>query len=141
MVEHPVYTAFQMDFAIPFGYVLEDVSLTDIAGDSHELAYNMLPDGSYRVVVWSMSNMALPDAWDKMIRLNLIGQGNAQPNIDRAVFVTIDGERELLTDLTSIAQISKQKSQTSNLYDLQGRRVGKNTKGLLIENGRKVMIK
>ena len=141
MVEHPVYTAFQMDFAIPFGYVLEDVSLTEIAGDSHELAYNMLPDGSYRVVVWSMSNMALPDAWDKMIRLNLIGQGNAQPNIDRAVFVTMDGERELLTDLTSIAQISKQKSQTSNLYDLQGRRVGKNTKGLLIENGRKVMIK
>ena len=76
-----------------------------------------------------------------MIRLNLIGQGNAQPNIDRAVFVTIDGERELLTDLTSIAPISNLQSKFSNLYDLQGRRVGKNTKGLLIENGRKVMIK
>lgn len=141
MVERPAYTAFQMDLTILAGSTLEDISLTDIAGDSHELAYNMLPDGSYRVVVWSMSNMALPDAWDKMIRLNLIGQGNGQPNIDRAVFVTINGDRELLTDLTSIAQISKQKSQTSNLYDLQGRRVGKNTKGLLIENGRKVMIK
>ena len=141
MVEHPVYTAFQMDFAIPFGYVLEDVSLTEIAEDNHELAYNMLSDGTCRVIVWSMGNIALPDAWDKMIRMNLMGQGNAQPNIDRAVFVTIDGERELLTDLTSIAPISNLQSKFSNLYDLQGRRVGKNTKGLLIENDRKVMIK
>jgi len=141
MVEHPVYTAFQMDLTILAGSTLEDISLTDIAGDSHELAYNMLPDGSYRVVVWSMSNMALPDAWDKMIRLNLIGQGNAQPNIDRAVFVTMDGQRELLTDLTSIAQISNLQSKFSNLYDLRGRRVGKHTKGLLIEKGKKVVIK
>jgi hypothetical protein len=130
-----------MDLTILAGSTLEDISLTEIAGDSHELAYNMLPDGTCRVIVWSMGNLALPDAWDKMIRMNLMGQGNAQPNIDRAVFVTINGDRELLTDLTSIAQISYLQSKYSNLYDLQGRRVGKNTKGLLIENGKKVMIK
>jgi hypothetical protein len=138
MIERPAYTAFQMDLTIPAGYVLEDVSLTEIAGDSHILAYNILPDGSCRVVVWSMKNEALPGAWDKMIRLNLMGQGDAQPNVDSAVFVTIDGERELFTDLTPIAQISNLKPQTSNLYDLQGRRVEKNAKGVLIENGKKI---
>ena len=141
MIERPAYTAFQMDLTIPAGYVLEDFSLTEIARDSHELAYNILPDGSCRVIVWSMKNEALPGAWDKMIRLNLMGQGDAQPNIDCAVFVTIDGERELFTDLTPIAQLSAFNSQLSTRYDLQGRKVGKNAKGILIENGKMVVKK
>ena len=77
-----------------------------------------------------------------MISLNLRGKGDAQVNIDRAVFVTINGERhELMMNPTSIAQISNLKSQTSNLYDLQGRKIDKASKGILIENGKKVVIK
>ena len=142
MIDRLAYTAFQMDLTIPAGYVLESVSLTDIAKDSHSLAYNMLPDGRCRVVVCSMNNEALPGAWDEVISLNLRGKGDAQVNIDRAVFVTIDGERhELMMNPTSIAQISNLKSQTSNLYDLQGRKIEKVSKGILIENGKKVVIK
>jgi len=141
-IDRSAYTAFQMDLTIPVGYVLESVSLTDIAKDSHSLAYNMLPDGRCRVVVCSMNNEALPGAWDEVIRLNLRGQGDAQVNIDRAVFVTIDGERhELMMNPTSIAEISTLNSQTSNLYDLQGRKVEKNAKGILLENGKKVVKK
>ena len=126
----------------PAGYVLESVSLTDIAKDSHSLVYTMLPDGRCRVVVCSMNNEALPGAWDEVIRLNLRGQGDAQVNIDRAVFVTIDGERhELMMNPTSIAEISTLNSQTSNLYDLQGHKVEKNAKGILLENGKKVVKK
>jgi len=141
-IDRSAYTAFQMDLTIPAGYVLESVSLTDIAKDSHSLAYTKLPDGRCRVVVCSMNNEALPGAWDEVIRLNLRGQGDAQVNIDRAVFVTISGERhELMMNPTSIAEISTLNSQTSNLYDLQGRKVEKNAKGILIENGRKTVIK
>ena len=86
-----------------------------------------------------MNNEALPGAWDEVISLNLRGKGDAQVNIDRAVFVTIDGERhELMMTPTSIAQISNLKSQASNLYDLQGRKVEKTLKGILIENGKKI---
>ena len=139
MIDRSAYTAFQMDLTIPAGYVLESVSLTDIAKDSHTLAYNMLADGRCRVVVCSMNNEALPGAWDEVISLNLRGKGDAQVNIDRAVFVTIDGERhELMMNPTSIAQISNLKSQISNLYDLQGRKVEKASKGILIENGKKI---
>jgi hypothetical protein len=138
-IDRSAYTAFQMDLTIPAGYVLESVSLTDIAKDSHSLAYNMLPDGRCRVVVCSMNNEALPGAWDEVISLNLRGKGDAQVNIDRAVFVTIDGERhELMMNPTSIAQISNLKSQDSNLYDLQGRKVENISKGILIENGKKI---
>ena len=141
-IDRSAYTAFQMDLTIPAGYVLESVSLTDIAKDSHSLAYTKLPDGRCRVVVCSMNNEALPGTWDEVIRLNLRGNGDAQVNIDRAVFVTIDGERhELMMNPTSIAEISTLNSQTSNLYDLQGRKVEKNAKGILIENGRKTVIK
>ena len=142
MIDRSAYTAFQMDLTIPAGYVLESVSLTDIAKDSHTLAYNMLADGRCRVVVCSMNNEALPGAWDEVISLNLRGKGNAQVNIDRAVFVTIDGERhELMMNPTSIAQISNLKSQASNLYDLQGRKVENISKGILIENGKKTIRK
>ena len=131
-----------MDLTIPAGYVLESVSLTEIAKNSQSLAYAMMPDGRCRVIVCSMNNEALPGAWDEVIRLNLRGKGDAQMTIDRAVFVTIDGERhELMMNPTSIAQISNLKSQTSNLYDVQGRKVGENAKGILLENGKKVVKK
>jgi hypothetical protein len=146
MIDRSAYTAFQMDLTIPAGYVLESVSLTDIAKDSHMLAYNMLADGRCRVIVCSMNNEALPGAWDEVISLNLRGKGDAQVNIDRAVFVTIDGERhELMLNPTSIAEISNLKSQTSNLYDLQGRKFANGqqptTKGLYIVNGKKAIRK
>jgi hypothetical protein len=142
LIDRSAYTAFQMDLTIPAGYVLESVMLTDIAKESHSLAYNMLPDGRCRVVVCSMNNEALPGAWDEVISLNLRGKGDAQVNIDRAIFVTIDGERhELMMNPTSIAQISNLKSQISNLYDLQGRKVEMTSKGIMIENGKKTIRK
>ena len=146
MIDRSAYTAFQMDLTIPAGYVLESVSLTDIAKDSHSLAYNMLADGRCRVVVCSMNNEALPGAWDEVISLNLRGKGDAQVHIGRAVFVTIDGERhELMLNPTSIAEISNLKSQTSNIYDLQGRKFANGqqptAKGLYIIDGKKAVRK
>ena len=137
------YTAFQMDLTIPAGYVLEGVELTKMAEKSHSLAYNMLADGRCRVVVFSMDNEALPGAWDEVIRLNLKGEGETFVNVDRAMFVTVGGERHelLLNGTTSIAQLSTLNSQFSIVYDLQGRKVEKSSKGLFIENGRKVVIK
>ena len=119
------YTAFQMDLTIPAGYVLEGVMLTEMAKDSHTLAYTMLPGGRCRIVVWSMDNEALPGAWNEVIRLQLRGQGEAQLNADHAVFVTVNGERHelLLNGTTGIAQWSTVNGQSSMVYDLQGRRV------------------
>ena len=137
------YTAFQMDLTIPAGYVLEGVELTEIAEKSHKLAYNMLADGRCRVVVFSMDNEALPGAWDEVIRLNLRGQGDATVNVDRAMFVTVGGERHelLLNGTTSIAQLSTLNSQFSIVYDLQGRKVEKTAKGVYVIDGKKVVIK
>jgi len=137
------YTAFQMDLTIPAGYVLEGVELTEMAKNSHSLAYNMLADGRCRVVVFSMDNEALPGAWDEVIRLNLRGQGDAFVNVDRAMFVTVGGERHelLLNGTTSIAQLSTLNSQYSIVYDLQGRKVEKTVKGVYVIDGKKVVIK
>ena len=136
------YTAFQMDLTIPAGYVLEGVELTEMAKDSHKLAYNILADGSCRVVVFSMDNEALPGAWDEVIRLNLKGQGDAFVNVDRAMFVTVGGERHelLINGTTAIASmLNSQCLMLNNVYDLTGRKVEKSSKGLFIENGRKVV--
>ena len=146
-----VYTAFQMDLTIPAGYVLEGVELTEMAKKSHSLAYNKLADGRCRMVVFSMDNEALPGAWDEVIRLNLRGQGDATVNVDRAMFVTVGGERHelLLNGTTSIAQFSivrsasplgsSKNSQLSILYDLTGRKVAKTAKGVYVIDGKKVV--
>ena len=135
------YTAFQMDLTVPAGYVLEGVELTEIAKDSHKLAYNMLSDGRCRVVVFSMDNEALPGAWDEVIRLNLRGQGETYVNVERAMFVTVGGERHelLLNGTTSIAQLSTLNSQFSIVYDLTGRKVEKSSKGVYVIDGKKVV--
>ena len=137
------YTAFQMDLTVPAGYVLEGVELTEMAKNSHKLAYSKLADGRCRVVVFSMDNEALPGAWDEVIRLNLRGQGDATVNVDRAMFVTVGGERHelLINGTTSIAQFSIVNSQFSIVYDLTGRKVEKTAKGVYIENGRKVVVR
>ena len=44
-------------------------------------------------------------------------------------------------ETTSIKETSNLKSQTSNLYDLQGRKVQKTVKGLYIKNGRKEVVR
>ena len=90
-----------------------------------------------------MNNEALPGTWDEVISLNLRGKGNSQVCIDHAVFVTIDGQRhELMLNPTSIAEISNIKSETSNLYDLQGRKVNAQMKkGLYIIEGKKAIVK
>ena len=135
------YTAFQMDLTIPAGYVLEGVELTEMAKDSHKLAYNMLADGSCRVVVFSMDNEALPGAWDEVIRLNLKGQGDAFVNVDRAMFVTVGGERHelLINGTTAIASsmLNSQCLMLNNVYDLQGRRVSSAVANWLSPSGRR----
>ena len=149
------YTAFQMDLTIPAGYVLEGVELTEMAKKNHCLAYNMLSDGRCRVVVFSMDNEALPGAWDEVIRLNLKGQGDATVNVDRAMFVTVGGERHelLINGTTAIASMhNSQCTMHNDVYDLQGRRVSSAVansslstlhsslkKGVYVINGKKVV--
>ena len=64
-------------------------------------------------------------------------------NVDRAMFVTVGGERHelLLNGTTSIAQLSTLNSQFSIVYDLQGRKVEKTAKGVYVIDGKKVVIK
>ena len=64
-------------------------------------------------------------------------------NVDRAMFVTVGGERHelLLNGTTSIAQLSTLNSQFSIVYDLQGRKVEKTVKGVYVIDGKKVVIK
>lgn len=137
------YTAFQMDLKIPAGYKFENVELTEIAKDSHMLAYNMQADGCCRIVVFSMNNEALPCAWNEMIRLNLRGQSEALVSADRGVFVTVGRERHelMLNGTTNIAELSTLKSPLPAVYDLQGHKVEKTAKGLYIINGKKTIKK
>ena len=91
-----------------------------------------------------MDNEALPGAWDEVIRLNLKGQGDATVNVDRAMFVTVGGERHelLINGTTAIASMhNSQCLMLNNVYDLTGRKVEKTAKGVYVENGRKVVVK
>lgn len=63
--------------------------------------------------------------------------GSAQTMAPARVILQVIGD-ETVTGIVNIYSHDKRSSET---YDLSGRRVGSNQRGLLIKNGKKVLIK
>ena len=45
------------------------------------------------------------------------------------------------SEVTTIKSVTMMKNSDENLYDLSGRKVSQNSKGLLIQNGKKTVVK
>jgi hypothetical protein len=45
------------------------------------------------------------------------------------------------SEVTSLKNVIKMENSDENLYDLSGRKVSQNSKGLLIQNGKKMVVK
>jgi hypothetical protein len=45
------------------------------------------------------------------------------------------------SEVTAIKNVTMMKNTDDNIYDLNGRKVSQNSKGLLIQNGKKTVVK
>lgn len=154
------YAGFQMDVALPQGLTLESAELTGRAA-SHTLMTGVNPDGSTRLLGFSLDNAEIAAGNDAIILLNVKANASlsSTDNITISdIFFTRANEVESVlpdvttnaTVVTAIGEICTE-GQGINVYDMKGvlLRQGVNPAqathglptGVYVINGKKVLVK
>ncbi len=144
------YAAFQCDLWLPEGMDVMDVQLNDSRRQGHQLLYNKVGDGHYRVVAISTAANSFRGTGGELLGLTLDGFATDDIRMDNIHFVTTRGDDIAFDDLdlnygnegvaTGIASTAKEK-ESGTIYNLNGQRLIVPQKGLNIVNGKKVVVK
>lgn len=149
------YCAFQMDLVLPEGFVYEEGSLkTTSRTEGFLLQSTVLPSGNLRVMGYSPAQLAIVDADAPLVDMVLIApqgleEGEFGVTVKNVRFSDSKGTESVLpgstcsftvTDISDVAGI-KGVNNAGIIYTLGGARCNKDTKGLVIVNGKKVLRK
>ena len=147
------YTAFQFDLWLPSDMNLMSLSLNNLRSQGHQLLYNKVEDGHYRVVVLSTSTETFNGKEGELLSMMLDGFANDDIRIDNIHFVTSQGYdipfdavsarySGTITDIQNIEPANVEKQiEKQTIYDINGQRRESLRKGINIVGGRKVVIK
>ncbi len=149
------YTAFQFDLYVPDGTDVAQMLLNAQRKQKHQLLYNKVEDGHYRVAAISTSNRAFNGNDGELLAITLDGFTSDDIAMRNILFFDAAGNSYQFDDIsmmndagtTGIAERNDVMEESAGsdiiIYDLQGRKVEKSnlTKGLYIVNGKKVVIK
>ena len=142
------YTAFQFDLYVPEETDVMQMQLNKERKQKHQLLYNKVEDGHWRVVALSTSNRTFAGNDGELLNLTLNDVvGNV--TVRDIIFFDTMGNSHPFSDI-SLATTTKTDLATSNpqrkeesVYTLDGRRInGKpSKKGIYIINGKKFIMK
>ena len=142
------YTAFQMTVSVPEGMTLGCATMDEMCGADHLLTVRDLGGGRYLVAGFSADNNELTGNSGRLLTLSTEGQTAEDIVISDIEFATTQAEAYYLADVavggtpTGIKEMKNEELRMKNeIYDLQGRRVTKATKGIYMYNGKKTIIK
>ena len=150
------YTAFQFDLYVPEGVDVMQIQINKERKQKHQLLYNKVENGHWRVVALSTSNRTFEGNNGELLNVALGNNSSEGISLSNIKFFDAKGSGYQFNDLylsgTTMIQ-SKDDGQwttdnSSTVYDLQGRKMvnGKSSncqlpRGVYIVNGKKVMIK
>lgn len=144
------YTAFQMIVNMPEGMAIGRATMDKTRGADHQIIVRDLGNGQYLVAGFSANNDEFVGNSGSLFSIVTDGQAEGDIIISDIEFATTQAEACHLADITlsstptGIETIHNSKFIIQNddaIFDLQGRRVVKPTKGLYIYNGKKTVIK
>ena len=146
------YTAFQFDIFLPEGVNITEIALNGSRRQQHQLLYNKVDEGHYKVAALSTSNRTFSGSKGELLGFITDSSIHDDIVIDDIHFFTPDGQDYLfdavsLSGTTGIGTIAVDEEphdgERPTLYDLQGRKVlsPAGRKGIYIVNGKKVVIK
>ena len=149
MEDNSAYTAFQFDLTMPEGMDVTQMTLNSHRNQSHQLLFNKIGEGHYRVVALSTSNNSFNGAVGELLNMSFNSQPTDDIVINNIHFVTAQGNDLLFSAIgisgdtpTSISGVSSNATNSDGkVYNLNGQRLTKLQKGLNIIQGRKVLIK
>ena len=144
------YTAFQFDLWLPADMDLMQVSLNDARRQGHQLLFNKMGDGHYRVVALSTSGNVFNGTSGELLSMTLDDFATDDVRIDNIHFVTArgidvpfeaigvcNGNNGVTTDIHSVDS----NNTTKPVYNLNGQRLTAPRKGLNIIGGKKIVVK
>jgi len=140
------YTAFQFDLYLPEGIDVTHMALNAERKQKHQLLYNKVEDGHYRVAAISTSNRTFNGNNGDLLGMLTTGMANGDIRLDNIHFFTVDGSDYLfdavnLDVATGIENLTTSTKDVDSIYTLDGRRVSAAKKGIFIVNGKKVVLK
>lgn len=151
------YTAFQFDLYVPEGVDVMQMMLNAQRKQKHQLLYNKVEEGHWRVAALSTSNRTFADNSGELLSFTLAGNANGDVVVSDIHFFTPDGEDCTFNDIRLQAGIvtdiqtagnPQQTADHPDVYDLSGRKIDNSKwsnhqlpKGIYIVNGKKVIIK
>ena len=145
------YTAFQFDIYTNSDDNVMGLRLNAARKNGHQLIYNKVDEGHYRVVALSEANNAFNGTNGELMNIQLDGFNTGDVTVSNIHFITTDGTDHRFDDISlssatgieSLTPDSSEKGDT-NIYDLSGRKVSDSSalqKGVYIVNGKKVVVK
>lgn len=148
MENSSAYTAFQFDLLMNSDVEVMEMQLNNSRKNGHQLLFNKVGDGHYRVVVLSTSNNSFNGNAGELLNIQLDGFNTEGLTVSDIHFYTSRGGDKQFEDLTVQGgttaidlQPAEEKLGTDAVYDLQGRKQSTLKRGVNIVNGKKVMVK
>ena len=143
------YTAFQFDLTLPADVDVAEMCLNSLRKQQHQLLYNKVGEGTWRVVALSTSNREFEGASGELLNMALDGFATDEVRIDNIHFVTAQGIDVPFAAIglnkngtaTDLAQTTVSRARPQKVYNLNGQRMDGLHKGLNIMDGKKVVIR
>lgn len=135
------FVAFQMDVTLDNGAVLNGVQLAERA-QGLKATYNKVGENTWRIVAFSVAKNVITGSEGNLLTLDVTGNQSATiSHIEFSDSAANAYELALSSNPTGINTVGNAQQSIDNAYDLSGRHINGNTKGLRIVNGKKVVIK
>lgn len=132
------YTAFTMDVTLPDGETLASAKL-----GTHSVAVNPLGANRYRIVAWSMDMAEIGSG--TTLHCTTTGGSPASAIINNIRIVDLQtgehGARAVKCTPDGIHYMDKAPDTSSPRYRIDGTRIATPHRGIVIENGRKVVVR
>ena len=140
------FAAFQFDLWLPSDMDVMQLSLNDLRRKGHQILYNRVGDGHYKVVALSTSGNAFNGTSGELLGITLDNFANDGVYMDNIHFVTPAGkdvpfEPVRVSHTTGIHRPERNIDTNLPLYNLNGQRIISPQKGLNIIGYKKIIVK
>ena len=140
------YTACQFDLYVPENIDVSKMMLNAERKHGHQLLYNKIENGHYRVAALSTSNYEFYGNDGELLNITLSEGDNIDASIQNIHFFDAEGHDYQFDDISSTATgvFDMRNSQDENdalIYDLQGRKLEKLHRGINIVGAKKIIVK
>lgn len=140
------YTAFQFDLYVSNDAIVNQMMLSSERRQGHQLLYNKLETGHYRVAVLSTSNSTFQGDEGELLSFAVEGAPFAEASIRNILFFDTHANGYAFDDMsidmaTGLHDVNINGNKDDVIYDLQGRKLSKVQRGVNIVNGKKTVVK